>query len=75
MRHPTAFLLAAPAAFAVLAAAPVAQAGCSSGCTSCCLPANHQVNVPGVSVAIPGVYVTPPSVTSGSASPRRGAWT
>ncbi len=55
---------AAAGAALALAASP-AEAGCSSGCQTCCLPQAHTVNVPGVSIAIPGVYVAPPSITSG----------
>ena len=50
--------LAPLAGLAALAAATPGVAGCSTGCATCCLPATHTIQVPGVSV-------TPPSVTVG----------
>lgn len=64
MRHLAPFLALSTGAVLAAAATP-AQAGCSPSCQSCCLPQAHQVVIPGVSVAIPGVYVTPPSIVSG----------
>ena len=59
-----------PLAFAsagvlALAAATPSQAGCSSGCSTCCLPGAHTVQVPGVNVVPPRVYVPSPTVEFG----------
>lgn len=50
--------LAPLAGLAALAVATPGVAGCSTGCATCCLPATHTIQAPGVSV-------TPPSVTVG----------